>query len=99
MALDRSGYAAAVLGVAIVFHSGGCAENPAQPVPGVATLTWEGFDGRVMNDPDNATYVLNGAVVGRGKDGFLKVLAAVSQMPISSERIIGWAAPWTRKGV
>lgn len=59
----------------------GCDRARAGHPHGTALLSWQRFDGATLNDPQEATYMLNGKQIGRGGPGFLKVLETIRNLP------------------
>lgn len=52
------------------------------------TLTWKDYDGISEQDPDKATYILNGAIIGQGSKGFTTVIKRLREIPEGSELLI-----------
>ena len=48
------------------------------------TITWAEYDGIKNKDPKEAVYIVNGQQVGKGTEGFSKVLAKLRALPRGS---------------
>ena len=66
------------------WNAGAAANEPHNPERAGLSVTWTGFDGRAERSPDRARYVVNGAVVGSGRQGFENVLARMRSLPKTS---------------
>jgi hypothetical protein len=66
-----------------------------------AYFTWKNFGGDADTDPDSALYVWQGKELGKGKEGFSRLLASLSAMPDGSVILVypGWGRePGVRGG-
>jgi len=71
----------------VILFSCSCDSNieKTKAGPASATLTWKNFDGDKENDPMEASYVYNGVDVGKGSEGFFKVIDEIKKLSPDSE--------------
>jgi hypothetical protein len=76
--------------VFVLLFTGGCSPwNSTRSAYHVATVTWDGFDGVGLRDPEQAMYRCNGWKVGKGQAGYSQILTHAASLPRGAVVIIG----------